>query len=547
LIRLIPLGGLGEVGLNAMALEVEDELYLVDAGLMFPSADMPSVDVVVPDFSYVRERADKLKGVLLTHGHEDHIGALPFLLRDLNVPVYGTKLTLGLVGCKLEELGLEARLHEIHPREEVRLSDALSFEPIQVAHSIPDAVGLALRTREGLYLHTGDFKLDDTPLDGRPTDLARLAELGDEGVTCLLSDSTNAEVQGETPSEAQVAGCFERLFAQAPGRVVVALFASNLLRVQHVLDLSHRLGRRVALLGRSMQRNVELAVKLKTLQVPEGLLVPPEQAATLPKARVTVLCTGAQAEPRAALSQLLIADDRPIRAQRGDTIILSSRAIPGNERAVTALMDALLEKGVHLHYAALEPAVHVSGHASRAQQRRMLEHVRPRQFVPIHGELHHLLAHADIARSTGVPEEGILLSRDGDVLDFIGGIGKLAGTVPVGRIFASRDSGQSVNFETLEERELLAITGVVAAALVVTRDSLQVLSGPHLSARGVSREEEVRLGAVAQIARSLLDEISRERRGDEAFLREELGRSVRRAFKQELGRKPTVIPLLVYV
>jgi ribonuclease J len=530
-----------------MALEQGEDLFLIDAGLMFPTAELPSVDVILPDFAYIREQKRRLRGVILTHGHEDHIGALPFLLRDLKVPVHGTRLTLGLLEAKLSELQVEAELREIHPREKVELTSSLTLEPIRVAHSIPDAVGLAFKTQEGNVIHTGDFKIDETPVDGQPTDLARLAELGDEGVLCLFSDSTNAEVREDTQSEQVVAQRFDQLFVAAKGRVIVSLFASNLLRIQHVLDLSHRLKRRVALLGRSLERNVELGKRLGTLTVPEGLLVSPEDGALLPKERLTLLCTGAQAEPRAALSQLLIQDERPLQISRGDTVILSSRVIPGNERAVSGLMDALLSRGAFLHYASMDPSVHVSGHASRGQQRRVLEAVRPKHFVPIHGELHHLVAHAELARGAGVNESGVLLARDGDVLSFDGGRGSIRGSVPVGRVFAQRDSGSLVNFQALEDRGLLSLTGVVAAAMVVDRASLRVVSGPHLSARGLTEAEELHLARVAQAARTLLEEISPQRRGDEPFFREELMRSVRRAFKQELGRKPTVIPLLVYL
>lgn len=545
MLRVIPLGGLGEVGLNAMVFEHGNDMLLVDAGLMFPSADHPSVDIVIPDFSYIRENVSRLRGILLTHGHEDHIGALPFLLRDVKVPVYGTKFTLGLVEYRLQESNIKADLREIHPRERFSLTDTLSVEPIRVAHSMPDAVGFALGTPEGTVVHTGDFKIDETPIDGERTDLARLSELADEGVLCLFSDSTNAEVTNDTPSEKTVEDCFERIFAQAPGRVIVSMFASHLLRVQHLLTLSHRLGRRVVLLGRSMQRNVELAQRLGTLKVPEGLFISAEESSSLPQKRVTVVCTGAQAEPRAGLSQLLASDGRAVQLVRGDTVILSARPIPGNERAVTGLIDALLERGALLHYSALDPSVHVSGHASRNQQRRVVETVRPKHFVPIHGELHQLMAHGELARRAGVEE--ILLSRDGDVLGFKSGKGQTIGRVPAGRIFASRNSGLPVDFETLEDRSLLNLTGVVAAAVVIERGSLRLVSGPHLSARGLTPGEDGHLGKVAQQARVLLEEVSVARRGDESFIRAQLMRAVREAFKKEFGRKLTVVPLVVYL
>ena len=528
-----------------MVFETEDELVLVDAGFLFPGPDLPGVDVIVPDFEYLKARRHKLKALFLTHGHEDHIGAVPHLLRDFDIPVYGTRFTLGLLQHRLEEAGIRADLREVHPRDPVVVSKQFTLEPIRMAHSMPDAVGFALRTPEGTLVHTGDFKIDETPIDGHPTDLPRLAELGDEGVLCLLSDSTNAEVRGETPSEKVVADCFDRLFAQAPGRIIVTMFASHLLRVQHVLELCARTGRRVGIIGRSMVRNIEIAAKLGTLQIPAGLLIAPEDTAGLPPEKVCLLATGAQAEPRAALSQLLD-DNRGLRIRRGDMVLFSARAIPGNERPVTALIDALMMGGANVRYSAIEPDIHVSGHASSAQQRRVLEHVRPKSFVPIHGELHHLACHADIARATGVRESGVLMIRDGDVLGLSANEnGRVLGQVPVGRRFTSREGRNDVGLPQIEDRVLLSQTGVIAAALVVDSGSRRFLQGPILSGRGLAPAEEAELGRVATSALAMLEAVSTSLRGDQTFLREELGRAVRRAFKQHLGRKPMVVPIVI--
>ncbi|MGO9830511.1 MAG: ribonuclease J [Myxococcaceae bacterium] len=541
--RIVPLGGLGEIGLNAMVFEVGGERLLVDAGLMFPGPDFPGVDILVPDFSYLLEGTAPLTGLVLTHAHEDHIGAVAHLLRQRPVPVYGTRLTLGMLAQRLDEAGVAAELREMSPGERLRVGSTFEVEPFRVAHSLPDAVGLALHTPQGVLVHTGDFKLDDVPLDGRPTDLQRLGELGDAGVVCLLSDSTNAEVEGETPPERLVAETFARLLPAAPGRVLVAMFASQLHRIQHLVQLCERTGRRVVLAGRAMARNVELAVRLGYLRIPEGLLADAEQGASLPPAKVCILTTGAQGEPLAALTQMLQPEAEPLRVRAGDTVLVSARTIPGNERAVHALLDALIAAGAHVVHAGVEPGIHVSGHAARAQQRRVLDLVRPRAFVPIHGELRQLAAHLELARMAGVPADQRLLVRDGDVLDFASGQGRLVGTVPAGRIAQSR-AGGDVSSEALADRRRLAQGGVVAAAVVLAADRRSFAGPPRLSGRGLTREEErVLEGAVGDVQR-LLEEVSPELRADDAWLREELVRVVRRVFRERTGRRPPVVPLV---
>lgn len=542
--RVIPLGGLGEIGLNAMVFEVGSERLLVDAGLMFPGPEFPGVDILVPDFSYLQSGSAPLSGLILTHAHEDHIGAVAHLLRQREVPLYGTRLTLGMVAQRLEELGLNAELREINPGERFRVGRAFDVEAFRVAHSLPDAVGLAVHTPAGALVHTGDFKLDDVPLDGRPTDLRRLGELGDEGVLCLFSDSTNAEVEGETPPERLVAETFARLIPSAPGRVLVAMFASQLHRVQHLFDLCERTGRRVVLAGRAMARNVELAERLGYLRVPEGLLAEADAGAALPPERVCILTTGAQGEPQAALTQMLQPEAQPLRVRAGDTVLVSARTIPGNERPVHALLDALVAAGAHVVHHGTEPDIHVSGHAARAQQRRMLEMVRPRAFVPIHGELRQLAAHLEVARLAGVSADQRLLLRDGDVLDFSSGEGRLAGTTPVGRLPQSRSGDGEVSAESLADRRRLAQSGVVAAAVVLAADGRRFVGLPRLSGRGLTREEERVLESCVPDVQALLDEVSPSLRADDAWLREEVVRVVRRVFRERTGRRPPVVPLL---
>ncbi|RKI42697.1 ribonuclease J, partial [Corallococcus sp. AB049A] len=412
MLHVIPLGGLGEIGLNAMVLACRGEMLLIDAGLMFPSSGMPGVDIIVPDFTHLQRNAAQVKGVLLTHGHEDHIGALPYLLGELPVPIYGTRFTLALARNRLEELGVKADLREIEPRTPFPVGSVFTVEATRVTHTVPDAVGFIVRSPEGTVIHTGDFKLDPDPIDGLKTDLERWGEAGDEGVLCLLSDSTNSEHVDETGSERVVQTTFERLFHETKGRIVVAQFSSNLHRIRHLLALCERTGRLVALQGRSMVRNVELAREMGYLDVPDSLFVHLDNVPKLAPHRVAVLTTGAQGEPRAGLTQLANGDG-PVRLEPGDTVIVSARPIPGNERSVGALLDQLHWRGARIVYAQVEPGVHVSGHASRPQQRRVLELIRPRNFIPVHGEVRHLHRHLTTAREAGMTAEGLLLAHDG--------------------------------------------------------------------------------------------------------------------------------------
>jgi len=546
-LRVIPLGGLGEIGLNSMVVECRDELLLVDAGLLFPPPELPGVELIIPDFSYLRDAAAQLGAVLLTHAHEDHIGALPFLLRERTVPVFGTRLTLALVAERLDQMDVKADLREILPGEPFHPTPTFEAEAFRVAHSIPDAVGFLLRTPEGTLVHTGDFKLDQTPLDGQPTDLARLEALGGGEVLCLLSDSTNAEVEGETPPERVVAETLDRLIPEAGGRVLVGLFASHLHRVQHVIRICHRVGRRLVLAGRSLERNVDAARRAGRLDVPEGLLCTVEEAEGLLPHHVCILATGAQGEPRAALSQLCRPEVEGLRIERGDTVLLSSRPIPGNERAVSTLINTLLAAGARVVHAAIEPGLHVSGHAARAQQRRMLEAVRPRHFVPIHGELRQLTAHLDLARGAGLAAEQCFLARDGDVLGFARGQGAFWGKAHVGRVFESRAGGGDIAPEALSARNRLARTGVVAVALTISRDSGAYIGLPQLVGRGLTRDEERVLESAAPELVPLLEELSPAVRGDDAFLREALVRVTRQVFRDRVARRPLILPLLVRI
>lgn len=579
-LRVIPLGGLGEFGLNSMVLESGEDRVLIDCGLMFPTAQMPGVGTVMPDLSYLLEHPERLRAVVLTHGHEDHVGALSSLLSRISVPVYGLPFTLELAKSRLQENGVPADLRAIGPKELIKAGDALSFELFRVVHSMPDAAGVAFRTPEGTVIHTGDFKLDDSPTDGLPTDLERLGELGDEGVTCLLSDSTGAEHSEPTASEREVEHALDALFQKATGRIIVSMFASNVHRLRHTLELCARTERRVVLAGRSLARNVEIARNLGLIDIPSNLIIPMEDTHQVPREKVVILATGSQAEPRSALVQMALgtlrvpASPSPaahlhshahppgpdetdvgrspfstygLTIQSGDLVIISSRAIPGNERLVGNLIDAILERGATVVYGGSTRNVHVSGHATRPQQRRLIEAVRPKNFVPIHGELKQLYAHLGLARESGVAPEGLLLARDGDMLEFDGGRGYHAGQTSVGRVLKDRWGNGELDESALSEREKLAELGVVVAALVVDRSHRKILSGPHLEGRGLSIEESRWLPEVAAEVRRGLEDVSPALLGDDAFVRDELSRAVRKSLKLRTRKRSQVLPVVVHL
>ncbi len=544
-LRVVPLGGLGEVGLNTMVLEHAGERLMIDCGLMFPRADAPGAEIVIPDFSWVKAQGEALTGIVLTHAHEDHLGALSYLLREVPVPVYGTPFTLALARHRLDEAGVRADLRAFGPGERFGVGERFTVEPVRVTHSVPDAVGLVVKTAAATLVHTGDFKLDGMPIDGHQTDLARLAALGEEGVDVLLSDSTNSEVVGTTGSESLVKATFERLFSAAAGRIVVALFGSHLHRVKHTLDLAARLGRKVIVAGRSLQRNLELAEQAQLFTVPKDLVVPLEAAPALAPHRVLVLCTGAQGEPRSALTGFLSPEPGHFRVGPGDLVVLSSRTIPGNEMVVSDLVNRLIAKGARVVTGAIEPGVHVSGHAAKEEQRRMLQAVRPKSFVPIHGELRHLTTHLSLAKDVGVADAGLFLLTDGDVAGFTKAGGTTLGRVANGRHFMRRDGLAPIGDAALSERRQLAEAGVAVAVVVVQQGGGKLLLGPTLYARGLEEAEVAALPLAAEGARLALTELSEAVRGDDERVREAVVAGARRVFKQLLGTRPGILPVVV--
>lgn len=543
-VRIVPLGGLGEVGMNALVVEEDGRRVLIDCGVLFPNDQVLGVEVAIPDFSYLRESGG-LDAVLLTHGHEDHVGALPSLLQQFPVPVYGTRFTLAMVRERLAEFGLNVPLHEVSPRQMFEAGPFL-VEPVRVTHSIPDAVGFALETGEGIVVHTGDFKIDLTPEGGDRLDLARFAELGRAGVSLLLSDSTNAEREGFSVSESAVAENLMRRFRDARGRVVVALFGSNVHRAQSVLRIAAALGRKVVLAGRSLNTNIRLARDMGIVEIPPGVLVDPDTAEKLPPKELVILTTGAQGEPASGLARMAAGEHRQLRVESGDVVIFSSRSIPGNEVAIAQLANQLARRGATVIDRALDP-IHVSGHAQADEQKILLDAVQPSAFVPIHGEYRMLLAHARTALRMGMNASDVFVVEDGEVVELSGGRGRLGDPVTTGRVWLDARGGRDVSSLVLQERELLSEHGVVLALVVANRSSGEIVRGPELLGRGVSgfHESSDLYRLALHEVRVELGEIPPGMRVHATALEEAVSRGVRRAFRKATGRRPAVLPVAV--
>ncbi len=544
-VRVVPLGGLGEIGMNCMVVECDGRIAVVDCGVLFPNEPI-GVDVITPDLSWLRERRERVGAVFLTHGHEDHVGALPFLLRDVRVPVYGTRFTLALLQPRLAEAGIAADLREVAPGDVRSAGDAspISAEFFSVTHSIPDACGLALRTPQGTILHSGDFKIDPAPISGPGMDLARVEALGREGVRLLLSDSTNAERTGTALSESEVGAALVEAFEPARGRVLVACFASNVHRVQQVVRAARAFGRRLLLLGRAMETNARIAQALGYLDMPAWMAVSPEEARELPPKELCILTTGTQGEPRSALARLARGEHPDLSIAPGDLVILSSRHIPGNEVAIGQVVNDLCRRGAEVAYEGLRP-LHVSGHAQEAEQRRLIALARPAQFVPIHGEYRHLARHAAHAAAEGVARRDVLLN--GDVLELSdAGAAVLAEKVPVGRVYADRDAllGSESGALVIRDRRLLSDAGLCIAVLAIERASGAVVRGPELFARGVAGFEGAEDALRGEALRAL-EELSPSARADVAEVQETLRVAIRRWFRREVGKRPTVLPVVL--
>lgn len=543
-LRYLPLGGLGEVGRNMWALEWESQVLVVDSGLMFPSGEMPGVDLVIPDITYLLRKDKKVLGIVLTHGHEDHIGALPFVLKRLNVPVFSTRLTLGLVKPKLKEHRLlrEADLREVRQGDQFRLGP-FRVEMIPVCHSIPDACALAISTPVGTVVYTGDFKLDDDPPEGRPTDLARLGQIGREGVLLMLSDSTNAEREGHSGSERDLIEPFERIFREAPARIVVASFASNLHRIQQLLTLAEEFDRRVVVAGRSLQTNIKTAQELGYLRVPPGLVVPLRQVDSVAPSKLLLLMAGSQGEPMSSLSRYANRSHPAVSVREGDWVVISATPIPGNETLVNRTVNNLYKHGGEVFYSTTAK-VHVSGHAYRDEIRTMIETVRPRFFIPVHGEFRQLLHNSRIALGTGIRPENVKIVEDGQVVLLDRDSMELGEQVPAGYVFVDGLGIGDVEQVVLGDRTHLAADGMVIVTIGLDRTTGALRSGPDLISRGFM--EEGQSGEVLEEARrAVADELRRfEGEPEPAAVAESAHDAVQRVIYRRTKRQPMVIPVV---
>lgn len=543
-LRIVALGGLGEIGRNMAVFEYDGRLLIIDCGVLFPEPDQPGIDLILPDFEYIRDRLDDVEAVVLTHGHEDHIGAVPYLLRERrDIPVVGSKLTLALLEAKLTE-------HRIQPSKlEVVEGERHRFGPFEceffaVNHSIPDALAVAVRTPAGIVLHTGDFRMDQLPSDGRLTDLGGFARLGAEGVDLLMSDSTNAEVPGFVTSEREIAPVIDEVVRTAQKRVIVASFASHVHRVQQVMDAADKHGRKVALVGRSMVRNMGIARDLGYLRVPPGLIVDSKEIETWPPEDVVLICTGSQGEPMAALSRMANRD-HPIRVAEGDTVLLASSLVPGNETSVNKVINGLARWGARVVHKG-NAKVHVSGHAAAGELLYLLNVTRPSNFMPVHGEWRHMRAHAKIAALSGVPDDHIVIAEDGVVVDLLDGRAKIVGAIPAGYVYVDGTSVGDVTDYALKDRRILGEEGFISVVIVVDTANGKLAGGPEIHARGSGIDPDRLEEVIPQIEKAV-EEHTADGVMDVQQIRRVVRRTVGRWVSDTYRRRPMIIPVVIEV
>ena len=547
ILSVIPLGGVEEIGLNMTVFEFGNDIIIVDAGLMFPEEDMLGVDFVIPDFSYLFENREKIKGIVLTHGHEDHIGALPFLLRDISVPVYGTPLTLGLVRSKLLEHHLEETdLNPVKPRDVIQLG-VFSIEFIRVTHSIVDGVGLGIQTPVGLVVHTGDFKLDPTPVDGQLMDLHKFTEYGEKGTLLLLSDSTNAEKGGFTFSEKEVMRGFEDIFSSAPGRIIIATFASNIHRIQQAIDVAVKYGRKVIISGKSIVANAQIALDLGYLKIPMDTWLRLDDLKTLKDKETVIITTGSQGEPMSVLSRIATDEHKDIKIREGDTVILSARMIPGNERSIGRIINHLFRRGANVFYEKVSE-VHVSGHASKEELKLMLNLIRPKYFMPIHGEYRHLVYHSMLAKKLGIPREHIFILDDGEVLEITGEGARKNGRVNSGRVFIDGKGGD-VKEIVLRDRMRLAHDGIVLILLSIEKLTGNIVSGPDIISRGFVFEDASQevINDVKELLTNTIKGLDKEVLSDSSVLQAKLRSTLKKYLRNTMERRPMIMPIIFEV
>ncbi len=548
-LKLIPLGGLGEIGKNMMVLEYEDDIIVIDAGLMFPEEEMLGIDLVIPDLSYVVERKEKVRGIIITHGHEDHIGALPYLLPQLdNAPVYSTKLTNGLIRVKLKERRTRqgVNLKVLDTGKEISLGK-FKIELFPVCHSIPDAAGIIVRTPEGVIIHSGDFKVDYTPVSGKGTDLSRLATLGAQGVLLLLSDSTYAELPGYTPSEQIVGESLEQVVANAPGRVIVTTFSSLISRVQQVIDAAAKHERRVFVVGRSMSDTVRIALELGYLSAPEGILGRIDEVKGLPPEKIVMVTTGSQGEPTSALVRMANRDHRHVHIQRGDTIVLSATPVPGNESLVNRTVDNIFKQGARVLYDKIGK-VHVHGHGSQEELKLILSLVKPKYFVPIHGEYRHLSLHARLAESVGISPDNIFVLEDGDVLELTASSARVNGKVGSGHVYVDGLSVGDIGGVVLRTRRMLSRDGIVVVIIAVNRQTGKLVGKPDIVTRGFidTREFKSMMDESRELLAKTLDH-SGGRVAEWSFINTKVKDTLEKYYYQRTKRRPMILPFMVKV
>ncbi len=547
-LKIIPLGGLSEIGKNMIVMEYEDDIIVIDAGLMFPEQEMLGIDLVIPDISYLMERREKIRGIVITHGHEDHIGALPYLLPQLKAPVYSAKLTQGLIRVKLKERKAlsEANLKVVSTGERIPLGK-FEVETFPVCHSIPDSVGLIIHTPVGTVVHSGDFKLDYTPVSGKPTDLSRLAQLGVQGVLLLLSDSTYAELPGYTPSEKVVGETLDHIMADASGRVIVTTFSSLISRIQQVIDAAAKYQRRVFIVGRSMTDTTRMALDLGYLNAPDGILGRIDEARGMPHNKIVFITTGSQGEPTSALVRMANRDHPQVHIQHGDTIVISATPIPGNEGLVNRTIDNLFKQGARVLYDKVAK-VHVHGHGSQEELKLLLSLVKPRYFMPIHGEYRHLSLHAGLAESVGIPKDNIFVLEDGDIFELSSQTAKLAGKVGSGNVYVDGLSVGDVGGIVLRNRKMLSKDGIVVAIIAVNRQTGQLVGRPDIVTRGFVNTREFR--KMIDESRDLLARTinhSGVRAVEWSFVNNKVRDTLEKFYYEQTKRRPMILPFMVKV
>lgn len=548
-VRIIPLGGINEIGKNITAIEYKNDIVVIDCGLKFPDEDMFGIDLVIPDISYLLKNKDKIRGIFLTHGHEDHIGALPYVLRELNVPVYGTKLTLGIVETKLKEHGLlsSTELIRVKPRDVIKLN-SVSVEFIKTNHSIADSVAIAIHTPLGVVLHTGDFKIDYTPIDGEPMDFARFAEIGKKGVLAMMADSTNVEKPGYTMSEKVVGESFARLFSKAKGRIIIATFASNVHRIQQIIDAARVYDRKVAVSGRSMENIVAVAAELGYLEFEKDILVSVDQINKYPNDKVVIITTGSQGEPMSALARMASSEHRKVNIVEGDTVIISATPIPGNEKLVSKVINQLFQKGAEVIYKSLAE-IHVSGHACQEELKLMQCLVKPKFFIPVHGEYRHLKQHGELAISLGMPEGNVLIPENGGVIEVTRNNIRRNGTVNSGQVFVDGLGVGDVGNIVLRDRKHLSQDGILTVVVTLSKENNSIIAGPDIISRGFVyvRESEGLMDGAKDIVRDVLRECEEKNITDWASLKSKVRDELRSYLYEKTKRKPMILPIIMEI